>query len=254
MDKRPIGIFDSGLGGLAITKVLRDKLENEDFIYVADLKNMPYGVKTKEEIRKYVVDVTNYLVKQNVKAIVVACNTASTEANDLNLAVPVIKMIEPTIKETLANKKGNDVLLIATEKTVNSKQYENPLLEKGVNLYVKAAPEFVLLVENLQNNTQKAYNIVKEHLKEFQDKNIQTVILGCTHFGFLKEEILNVFPKAKLISGAEMVSQKLQEVVMENPQKEKGFLKIFTTKDLEEFKRKVDYFKIDYNSIEKITI
>lgn len=254
MKKRPIGVFDSGLGGLAITKILKQNFKNEDFIYIADLKNVPYGPKTKEEIRSFVVNITNHLVKEDVKAIVIACNTASTEAEDLDIDVPVIKMIEPTIEETIKNNKNNNVLLIATEKTVNSKVYTKPLVDEGINLYEKAMPDFVLLVEDLEINTEKSFKVVKDQLKEFKDKDIGTIILGCTHFGFLDKELKKEFPNATLVSGANMVSEKLKEIVSENKEKEEGSLNLYTTKDLNEFKRKVNYLNIIYNSINEIKI
>ncbi len=254
MKKRPIGVFDSGVGGLAITRVLKEDFKNEDFIYIADLKNVPYGPKLKEEIRSYVVNITNHLVKEGVQAIVIACNTASTEADDLGIDIPIITMIDPTVEETLLANKNNNVLLIATERTVKSKVYEEPLISKGINLYKKAMPEFVLLVEDLQIDTKKSHQVVKKKLKEFKDKDIGTIILGCTHFGFLEKEIKKEFPNAKLVSGAKMVSKRLEEVIDKNEDKELGTLNLFTTKELEEFKRKADYLNISYDSIKEIKI
>lgn len=255
MKNRPIGVFDSGIGGLAIAKVLKQIYPNENFIYIADLKNVPYGPKSKEEIRTFVENITAYFVEKNAKAIVIACNTASTVADNLNLDIPIIKMIEPTIAEVLQNKDGNNVLLLATERTVNSKVYEKPLLDHGLTLYKKAMPEFVLLVEDLQIETSKSYKVVNDLLKEYKNKNINTVILGCTHFGFLTKEIKEVLPNAKQISGANMVAFLLEEYLKENIKKTgEGSFTLLTTKGLEELKRKAKFLKIEYNEIKEINI
>lgn len=255
MKNRPIGIFDSGMGGLAIARVLKEQFKHENFIYIADLKNVPYGPKSQKEIRRYVLDIVNYFVEQNAKAVVVACNTASTEADDLDVDIPIVKMIEPTIKETLENNKNNNVLLLATEKTVNSKVYEKPLLDKGINLYQKAMPEFVLLVEDLEINTKKSHKVAKELLREFINKDIGTIILGCTHFGFLDNELLENFPNANLVSGANMVKEELDEKLKGNLNNSgQGYFKVYTTNNLEDLKKKVQYLNIDYDEIKKIDV
>lgn len=255
MKKRAIGIFDSGVGGLAIAKVISENFPHEDFIYVADLLNCPYGPKNPEQIRKYVEDITDYLVKQDVKAIVIACNTASVEGDNLGLEVPIIKMIEPTIAETIENNINNNVLLLATQRTIDSKVYEQPLLDAGINLYQKAMPEFVTLVESLEIETEKSYSEVDKLLEEFKGKDIGTVILGCTHFGFLGKEIKKAFPKANLVSGANMVSKVLRQELNDNLKtKGDGTFKLLTTDDLKGLKNKADYFKIKYDVIEKIKL
>lgn len=254
MENRPIGIFDSGVGGLAITKVIQKELPQEDFIYIADLLNCPYGPKSKKEIRTYVEDITNYLVKLNVKAIVVACNTASVEADNLNLDIPVIKMIEPTISEALNNNNNNNFLLLGTKRTIDSQVYEKQLLDSKINLYKKAMPEFVELVENLQINNVNTFVEVAKLLNEFIDKDIGTVILGCTHFGFLTKEIKKVFPSAVLVSGAKSVSEELKKsLIGKLNTKKEGTLTLLTTANLSSFKTKADYYNISYDKINTVT-
>ena len=123
--KRPIGVFDSGIGGITVLDSLIDLLPNEDFIYVGDTLNVPYGVKTPAQIEELVTNVTKYLLKQNVKAIVIACNTATANSKHLkNITdIPIIGVIEPTAKKAIEVTKRNKIAVLATQATVNSRAY-----------------------------------------------------------------------------------------------------------------------------------
>lgn len=257
MKNRPIGVFDSGFGGLSITKTLRELFPQENFIYVGDTKNVPYGIKTKEEIKGYVSNVTSYLVTQDVKAIIIACNTATANSDHLKLDVPVIGMIEPTSKEVSQTTKNNNVLVLATQATVNSNLYKKYLEKYNITPYQQAAPELVLLVENGDIGTENSNKVVYNKLKPYLEKNLDTVVLGCTHYGFLKKEILSAMPDVNLVDGANEVAKELRELLTEKDalnDKGDGDLTILVTGDYEKFKNDVVSLGVKYNNIKKVDI
>ena len=255
MSQRPIGIFDSGIGGLSIARTILNKFPHENFIYFADTKNIPYGSKTNTEIKNYVSSVVDFLLKENVKAIVVACNTASANMNHLKLDIPLIGMIEPTCREVVKTTKNKRVLLLATEATVRSKLYSNCLKKFQITPFLFPVPEFVFLVETLMHNTAKSYELTKRLLTPFVTEDIDTVILGCTHFGFLKNEIQKVFPEALLVDGSNEVARELNLSLKTEPiKKGKGTFKLYTTGNDKKFIEQVKNLKIKYDQIISVTL
>lgn len=256
MDKRPIGVFDSGVGGLSILKTLTREFPNEDFIYVADLKNCPYGIKTKPQIAGFVSDISNYLVAKNAKAIVIACNTATANSDHLKLPVPVIGMIQATANETSQYKKIGRTLVLATQATVDSHLYQHALKAYDIEAVELACTEFVTLVESGQNGTQHSSDRVAKHLKPYQKENFDTVILGCTHFGFLKHEIQNCFPEAVLVGGDNEVSRQLRFELERRDALEleprSATVTLLTTGEKEAFENKVGLMNIVYDKLDSI--
>ena len=184
MDRqKPIGIFDSGIGGLTVLNELKKILPHENYIYYADTKHLPYGDKTKEEIISYSKYIVEYFIKNNVKAIIIACGTASALAfetlkNDYD--IPIFNVIDSTINHLNSNNIG----IIATCASIKSNVWDNKILKKlpNANITKVACPKLVPLAEGNLINTDESFDIMTEYLKPIKEKNIDTLILGCTHY------------------------------------------------------------------------
>ena len=193
MDTRPIGMFDSGCGGLTVLKQYMKYLPNEDFIYYGDTAHLPYGDKSPQTIINYSENIVKFLISKDVKMIVIACGTASaisynTLKEEFNLEIKNI--IEPTAK-TLTDK---NIGVIATRATIKSKAWENAISKYNslAQITSVACPLFVPLIEEGFTDNIATDYIVKEYLKNFENKDITSLILGCTHYPLLKEKIGNV--------------------------------------------------------------
>ncbi|WP_076461234.1 glutamate racemase [Limosilactobacillus caccae] len=195
MDKRPIGIMDSGLGGLSVTRVLRDQLPAESVIFVGDQGHFPYGTKTKEQVQRFALAIGEFLVAQQAKLMIIACNTATAAALPLlqqQLPIPVIGVIEPGA--IAATKHGYQKIgVIGTESTIKNGAYERTLAKLAPDLTVISQPAqpLVSIVEHGQTGTKKAQQAVDRELAVYDHQQIQALILGCTHFPFLQQEISN---------------------------------------------------------------
>lgn len=190
-----IGVFDSGLGGLSVLATLQKLLPNESYIYVGDSKNAPYGTKSKEEVLELSRQICNQLVSLDVKAIVVACNTATSAAvNQLReeYDIPIIGM-EPAVKPALRQSKGK-VAVLATEMTLKEEKFQKLIesLEDGYRVEKIPAPEWVACVENHMDDEPFVKRCVDDFLREhFPEK--KDIVLGCTHYIFLKRYIQDYF-------------------------------------------------------------
>lgn len=197
MDKRAIGVFDSGLGGLTVLKEIKEKLPNENTIYFGDTARVPYGSKTRQQVLSYTMEAIEFFISKNVKAIVIACNTATVSALEevrQKYDVPIIGVVEPGARAVSRVSKNKEVLVLATEGTVKSGVYEEKILkqDKSINVVSKSCPAFVSLVENGMCGTSVAYGVVNSSLKEFKGKDIDAIVLGCTHYPYLRKEISEV--------------------------------------------------------------
>lgn len=256
MNKNPIGVFDSGIGGLTVLQSLIDRFPNEDFLYVADSKNVPYGTKSDEEIKSLVDKMYNNLILLGAKAIVIACNTATTQAEHLFYGkTPVIGVIKPTAEE--AAKGSNKVVILATNATIKSGVYQKYLRGKDKEIFPVTASVFVDAIEAGEIGTDYSYNLVTNHLRHLQHRGIDTVILGCTHFGLFRKEIQNVFHYARLIESGPATASALHRILLDekllNDQK-KGKVHLFTTGDVGKFKEQIKIFNLKYDTIEKLSI
>lgn len=215
-NSNPIGIFDSGIGGLTVVKSVKSFLPNEKIIYFGDTARVPYGSKSNSTVIKYSLQNTKFLLKRNVKIIVVACNTASSVAlNELrnNFNLPIIGMIEPGAKAALAETKNGKIGVIGTEATINNKAYSKELkfLDSKVKVIEKACPLFVPLAEEGMINHKATFLIAKEYLSIMKESKIDTLILGCTHYPLLKEIIQKVVgKKVKLIDSGSAASTEVE--------------------------------------------
>ena len=243
MDTRPIGIFDSGIGGLTVLKKLEEKLPNERFIYLGDTLNFPYGEKSKEEIISYSKKNIEYLIKQNVKMVIIACGTATsqslTEMKEI-FDIPIIGIIEPTAE--FVNKMDiNNIGVIATTGTIRSGAWEQGLKKKNPYIEVinKACPLLASIAEEGKAKSKESLEAVHKYMQIFKDNNVDTIILGCTHYPIFDELIRNEFSyDVNLINTgaciAEKVEKYLKENEMENTQEIK-MSKIVITKDEKDF-------------------
>ena len=213
MDNRAIGYIDSGIGGLTVVKQALLQIPDEQVYYVGDTARMPYGPRPQDEVLGFTWQMVNYLLKKDIKMLVVACNTATAAAlPDLQakLDIPVVGVIQPGVDAALRKSTDGEIGVIATAGTVKSLAYYNGLLQgnRAANVVQLAAPEFVDVAENHDYNSEFARQVVKEKLTYFKNHQVDTLILGCTHFplmeGFIQEAM---GPKVTLVnSGAETIS------------------------------------------------
>lgn len=215
-----IGIFDSGMGGLSVLSEARKQLPNENFIYYGDSKNAPYGVKTKEEVIKLSMNICDYFVERQVDAIVIACNTATSAAVKVlrkKYDIPIIGM-EPALKPAVDFHKSGDIAVMATPMTLSEEKFElliNRVASK-IMVYRIPAPKIVELVESGIVEGPEMDKILEEYFSHLPKDTIESVVLGCTHFVFVKEAIRKLFDdNVKLIDGNYGTIQQLRRKITE---------------------------------------
>ncbi|MEA1975961.1 MAG: glutamate racemase, partial [Bacillota bacterium] len=180
-----IGIFDSGMGGLTVLKTALDILPNEDFVYLGDSNNAPYGIKSKEKVIELSDNICEMFInKYDVKAIVIACNTATSVAVDIlrkKYNIPIIGM-EPAIKPAIENNNGGKIVVLATEMTLKEKKFNDLITQYNQNNIITKVPctKLVEIVENIDFNEIRLNHIIDECLENVD--NIESIVLGCTHF------------------------------------------------------------------------
>ncbi|NAW51793.1 glutamate racemase [Elizabethkingia argentiflava] len=217
---QPIGVFDSGVGGLTVAREIKRLLPNENLIYFGDTKHLPYGDKSREAIVEYSTQITHFLLQQNCKAIVIACNTATANALKEVLAlvagrVPVIDVINP-VTEKVAYEIHTNVGVIATKATVSSGLYRKSIRKH--NKYIKvdelATPLLVPAIEEGFKNHPITQAIISNYLSNPKLKNIETLILGCTHYPLLIDEIRQYYGnRVRVIDSPNIVANQLQMVL-----------------------------------------
>ena len=187
----PIGVFDSGVGGLTVVREMARNLPGEEIIYFGDTARVPYGNKSKETVLRYSRQITRFLKKQNVKAIVVACNTASALAlSDLEKEsdIPIIGVVKPGACAAVRATKNKRIGVIATDSTINSRLYEEYITgtDREIRVFGKACPLFVPLVEEGWTKDEITLAVAKRYLSGLLSENIDTLIMGCTHYPLLR--------------------------------------------------------------------
>lgn len=248
MDNRPIGIFDSGVGGLSILNEVREQMPGEDIVYLGDTARVPYGSRSKEIVTQYAREATQFLRRQDVKAVVVACNTASALALDSlvkeNDDFYVVGVVEAGAKSAVAHTKTKSIGVIGTEATVRSQAYAikiRKLLPQSEVIGI-GCPLFVPIIEEGWNNSQVATLTAQQYLSGFQQHEIDTLILGCTHYPALWAVIQETMGShVKLINPAyetaKQIKRRLAEKNMQAEKSEGGTVKYFVTDAPERFKR-----------------
>ena len=187
----PIGIFDSGVGGLTLLKSIKDILPNETLVYFGDTARVPYGTKSAETIQKFSLQIASFLQKFKIKALVVACHTASSTALSVlkeNLKIPVVGVTEPTIKSAVKTTKNKHIGIIGTKTTIGSGGYQSLIrdLDPSIIITTVTAPLLVPLVEEGWLNKDATKIILREYIAPFKKAKIDTLVLGCTHYPILK--------------------------------------------------------------------
>lgn len=208
-----IGIFDSGLGGLTVLKVLAQKFPHESFCYLGDIARLPYGNKSPETIRKYGLQILKFLKTQNVKALIIACNSASTVflGEDEFEGIPLLNVIEPGSRAALEISQ-KQVAVLGTSATIRSHAYAKTLksLSSEIEVTEIACPLFVPLVEEGLIEDVITRQIAERYLSEVKQKKIQTVILGCTHYPVLKSDLKQVLgAEVHLVESGEVLAREL---------------------------------------------
>lgn len=223
MDKRPIGVFDSGVGGLTVAKQIIKILPNEDLVYFGDTARVPYGSKSRETVTKFSEQIIRFLLTKDVKAIVIACNTASSNCyeslSETFSELPIIEVVTAGVESCLKATKNKRVGLIGTQGTVSSGAYEKRLknADSGIQVFNKACPLFVPLAEEGWTDNEIARLTVKEYLTELVEKDIDSIILGCTHYPLFKATIGKfVGEKVTIVDPAKATAVKLKEYLHNN--------------------------------------
>jgi glutamate racemase len=221
-NEKPIGIFDSGIGGLTVAKAIKKILPDESFIYFGDTAHLPYGDKSKELIAHYAIRITEFLLKEkNCKAIVIACNTASAAAYEslrdtYKGSVPVINVIDPMIEEVIADEEIHKVGIIATKTTVGSGVYQEKFSRRKPSLQYSAlaTPLLATMIEEGFYNNSISEAVLGEYLHDNALSGIDALVLACTHYPLIKKEIQDFYHgKVKIFDSAEVVARKLKWIL-----------------------------------------
>ena len=221
MNNNPIGVFDSGIGGLTVLKKIVETLPNEKYIYYADTDNVPYGTKPKEEVKGYINKAVEFLVSKEVKAIVVACNTATSIAvKELRekYTIPIIG-IEPAAKPAVENRENKKVLIMATPTTIKEEKLKYLLESLNAEEYVDLIPmpKLVEFAENKEFESDNVKEYIQEQLKEYNLEDYSELVLGCTHFPFFKDALSKIFPEGThIIDGSKGVANRLKNILEGN--------------------------------------
>jgi glutamate racemase len=221
MSNAPIGIFDSGVGGLTVARAILDQLPNESTLYIGDTARGPYGPRPLAEVRDFALETLDFLVDQGVKALVIACNTASAamlrDARE-RYSVPVIEVIQPAVRRAVAATRSGKVGVIGTRATIDSKAYLDAFAAAPqLTISSIACPLFVEYVERGETSGEAITKVAREYLQPMIDAEVDTLVLGCTHYPLLTGVISYVMGNGvSLVSSAEETAKDLYRVLVEN--------------------------------------
>ncbi len=215
-DTRPIGLFDSGLGGLTVLKSLAHALPDESFLYLGDVARLPYGNKSPETIRRYGEQILNFLQERKVKMLIIACNTASTVflGEESFQGLPLFNVIEPGARAALNASVSKKIGVIGTSTTVQGHAYQRTILSLSSDATVleTACPLFVPLAEEGMAGDQVTKLMCQRYLKDLKQAAVDTLVLGCTHYPLLRDDIAEVMgDKVTLIESGNVLGQMLRE-------------------------------------------
>ena len=261
MNSLPIGIFDSGVGGLSVLRAVRERLPRENIIYLGDTARVPYGTKSRSTVERYAVEDAAFLIHKGVKVIIIACNTASALARERlrsEFEIPFLSVIGPGVRAAAKATKSNRIGVIATEATIGSDAYAKGIREifgnESVEIFSGACPLFVPLVEEGETDSPITKSVAEKYLAPLREQNIDTLVLGCTHYPLLKKVIAETIgSEVNLIdSGAataiEMADLLAQQNLL-NSQTENGKCEFYVTDSAQRFNRIAERFlghKLDY--------
>ena len=221
MSDAPIGIFDSGVGGLTVARAILDQLPNESTLYIGDTARGPYGPRPLAEVREFALETMDFLVDQGVKAIVIACNTASAamlrDARE-RYSVPVIEVIQPAVRRAVAATRTGNIGVIGTRATIESKAYVDAFAAAPqLQITSIACPLFVEYVERGETSGAEITKVARDYLAPVMDATVDTLVLGCTHYPLLTGVISYVMGEGvTLVSSAEETAKDLYRTLVEN--------------------------------------
>lgn len=269
--EKPIGVFDSGIGGLTVVKRLSSVLPRESIVYFGDTARVPYGSKSNATVIDYAIQDSTFLLSKNVKAVVVACNTASSIAIPelrKKFDVPIIGVILPGADMAVNETKNGKIGVIGTRATISNQAYSKAIkdIDSKIEVFEKACPLFVPIAEEGWTHHRATYEIAEEYLKELREKDIDTLVLGCTHYPILADVIQEVIGKdVKLIDSgiatAEVVRKEINRIGFETNSAVPGNLDLYVSDIPTTFKNVAELFlgkqvnevvKVDIENLHKI--
>src|SRR5213079_1876687 len=246
MDSRPVGVFDSGVGGLTVLHECLVTLPHEDFVYLGDHAHLPYGPRPLPEIRRFAGEIGAFLEAQDVKLLLVACNAATSAALaqlQADLTVPVVGVITPEAHAAVQATRSRQIGLLATEATVEAGRYAELVhtLDAGVALFPVACPRLVPLIESDDPFAAETTEAVREYAAPLKEAEVDTVILGCTHYPLIRPIFQRVFGRGvTLVFSAEETAREVAETLarkgIENGEGREGSYRFLTTGDPEAFR------------------
>ncbi len=249
MDNRAIGVFDSGLGGLTAVSALRRLLPNENIVYLADTKNVPYGDKSRDELLKLAESDINFLLSKGVKLILIACGTVSstlTQEQMRSFGVRVVGVIAPAVEAAVKESKNGKIGVIATAASIKSGAYKARISEKSSDceVFPVACPKLVPLIESGKTEGAEVKSALLEYLTPLKESGADTLVLGCTHYPLLKKEISAILPDAALIDVGEKAAEEVKEFLTKSDMLSEsgGDCRFFASGDCEDFKEKASRF------------
>ena len=225
MNQAPIGVFDSGVGGLTVARAIIDQLPHESIIYLGDTENSPYGTKTIPEVRELALNVMDQLVEMGVKMLVIACNSASSavlrdarERYTVGKGIPVVEVIQPAVRKAVSTSKNGKVGVIGTSATISSKSYDDAFAAAlDLKISSKSCPEFVEFVERGETSGENLLRVANDYLDPLKKDEIDTLVLGCTHYPMLSAAIGFVMGDGvNLVSSAEETAKDVYRVLTEH--------------------------------------
>lgn len=219
---KAIGLLDSGVGGLTVVSEIFHQLEEESIVYFGDTARMPYGPRPQHQVREFVYEIIDFLHTQEIKLIIVACNSATAAGLDYykeKTDLPVLGVIEPGVRAALQQTRNSKVGVIGTNGTIQSGAYQEVFQQVApeVELYCQPCPLFVLIVENGLVSTPEAVRVTEEYLAPLKKAGVDTLIMGCTHYPLMSEVIQQVMgPEVRLISSAEETAREARDILQAN--------------------------------------
>ena len=262
---KPIAVFDSGFGGISVLKKLLDILPNENYIYLGDNHNIPYGDKSKEEITKLSIKILDFLIKQDCKIAVIACNTITASSYEIlkeKYNIPIIEIISNGVEDIIDNTKNNNISIMATEFTVQSNVFYDKILNynKKIKVTQIACQKLCPMIENNWYSYDDRLAALEEYVKKIDDDS-DTLLLACTHYPFIIEDIKLLVNTKKtniknIIDPSAKIALSIKKYLLENNliNNSGGNLKFFTTGNKKKFNDFVSkYIKINYE-LERIVL
>ena len=263
MSKNPIGIFDSGIGGLTIAHAIKNKLPNESLIYFGDTKHLPYGEKSEQAIKDYSLKIAEFLKKNNCKAIIIACNSASSTAyyhikKNIN-SIPIYNVIDPIVSFISKKYFNKKIGVIGTKATIQSGIYENKILEKNSSLSVASleTPLLAPMIEEGFFNQEISSTIIKNYLNDKKLDKIDILVLACTHYPLIQNEIISFYNKIDVIDSSKIIADYIHEELYKSKilnQANKAKFNFIISNFTESFSKSANVFFKENISLEEIDI